>query len=119
MGDFSNLNTKIDIQALNEVIVFANQYRQQVEEQTTIIRTVCLQMEQEESLVGGDGDVIREAFKSIAEGTAKLEASVNYITKQLNTKLGSAIQMRKGTTVGDAQDAMKKANQNMGVLAKE
>ena len=53
------IDARIDVGALNEVIVYANQYRQEVSAKADAIRTVCRKMEDEESLKGGDGDHIR------------------------------------------------------------
>lgn len=110
------LDTKIDTAALAEVIVFGNQYRQDVSQRSADIRRICKQMEDEESLKGGDGDVIRENFAMIAVGCKQLDDSTQFITKVLNEKLGVAIHMRHGQTVGSSGDNMQKAVKQAGVF---
>lgn len=113
------LNTKIDVDALTSIIVFANSYRDTVAEQANDIKTVCKQMADCEYLDGGDGTVIRETFASISVGCTNLEKSMDEISKVLNDKLEKAIKMRHGSTLGDSQDAAAKANRKVGVLNKE
>lgn len=110
------LDAKIDTGALNEVIVFANQYRQDVSEKAEQIRHICATMEEEESLKGGDGDVIRENFGKIAVGCNNLDKSTQFITKILNERLGSAIEMRHGKSLGSSTDSMNKATQKVGAF---
>lgn len=116
MGTKGNLDTKIDTVALNEVIVFANQYRQEVTDASNEIRSICQNMENEESLQGGDGDVIRENFKAIAQGCNNLDRSTEKIVKVLNDKLSVAINMRHGSTIGDSSDKVTAATKQVGVL---
>lgn len=113
------LDTKIDTGALNEVIVFANQYRIDVSQKAQDIRRICASMEEEESLKGGDGDVIRENFAKIAVGCNNLDKSTQYIAKQLNERLGHAIEMRHGKSVAGSTDSINQATQKQGVFAKE
>lgn len=110
------LDARIDTGALNETIVFANQYRHDVSDAADQIRRICAMMEEEESLKGGDGDVIRENFAKLAVGCNNLDKSTQYITKVLNDKLASAIQMRHGQTVGSSTETMDKAAQNAGMF---
>ena len=113
------LSTTIDVDALTGIIVFCNSYKQLVDSNAAQIKALCKSMETEESLVGGDGDVIRTNFARIAEGCVNLENSTAQITKVMNEKLERAIDMRHGKTVGDTTDAANKAAANMGVLKKE
>lgn len=110
---------KIDAEALTGIIVFFNSYRQLVEDNCEKIRAICHSMETEESLSGGDGDAIREAFADISDGCAPLVRSINNISKVLNEKLEVAVNMRHGKSVGDAGTAAKDAAKNVGVLKKE
>lgn len=116
MANKGNLDTKIDTSALNEVIVFASTYRQDVTEASNEIRTICQSMENEESLQGGDGDIIRENFRTIAMGCNNLDKSTEKIVKVLNDKLSAAIKMRHGQSVGDSTDKAKSATSRVGVL---
>lgn len=116
MGNKGALNVVLDIPAINEIIVFANQYKQDVSEKTDLIRTLCRQMSENETLSGGDGEEIKANFQTIAQGCAQLETSVEKIVSVLNTKLEKMIQMNKGTTTAASSEAAKKASQNMGVL---
>lgn len=110
------VDTKIDTNALNELIVFANTYRQDVTERVDSIRKLCRQMEENESLKGGDGDIIRENFVKIAEGCNNLDKSTETIIKVLNDRLGKAIEMYHGNTLGDSEEKAAKASKNVGVL---
>jgi hypothetical protein len=110
------LDVVLDIPAINEIIVFANQYKQEVSEKADTIRTLCKQMTENESLNGGDGEEIKASFKEIAKGCNQLEQSVDHIVAVLNSKLDTMIKMNKGTTTGAASDEAKKASNSMGVL---
>lgn len=114
MGNKGPVDTKIDVGALNEVIVFANQYRHEVSAKADEIRTVCRKMEEEESLKGGDGDHIRECFATIAQGCNQLDRSTEKIVSVLNEKLSVAIQMRHGQTSNAVSDSTAAAARNVG-----
>lgn len=110
------MDAKIDTQALNEVIVFANQYRIDVKDQSERVRRICMNMQTEESLSGGDGDVIRDNFMKIAVCCEQLDNSTEYIVKVLNDKLGAAIQLRHGAAIGNSTESMDAAVKNTGVF---
>lgn len=116
MGAKGPVNTKIDTNALNEVIVFANQYRQEVTDRVDTIRKLCRQMEDNETLKGGDGEVIRENFMVIAQGCNNLDSSMEKIVKVLNDRLGKAIEMYHGKAVGSTTDDASKASRKVGVM---
>jgi hypothetical protein len=116
MANKGLLDTKIDVMALNEIIIFANHYRSEVTERVETIRKLCKQMEEEESLKGGDGDQIRANFEKIASGCNQLDKSTEYIVKVLNDKLGTAIKMRHGSTTNAATEAVTQAANKTGVL---
>lgn len=113
------MNTKIDKNAVNELIVYANQYKQSVSESVEVIRTYCRQMEEEESLKGGDGESIRASFKTIADACNRLETSISYIVTKLNEKLEYMIKLNKGSAAANASESAQKAQRNMGVFKKE
>lgn len=119
MANKGPLDAKIDVGALNEIIVYANQYRQEVTEKTDAIRNLCNQMAENESLSGGDGDVIRDNFAKIATGCSSLDRSTEFIVKTLNDKLGVAIQMRHSSSIGSSTESMDKAASTVGVLKKD
>lgn len=110
------LNVVLDIPAINEIIVFANQYKQEVSEKADTIRTLCKQMTDNESLSGGDGEEIKANFQVIANGCNQLEQSVEKIVSVLNSRLEKMIKMNKGTTTADSSESTKKASASMGVL---
>lgn len=116
MGTKGPLNVVLDIPAINEIIVFANQYKMDISEKTEHIRTLCKQMTDNETLSGGDGEEIKANFGIIANGCNQLEQSVDKIVSVLNNRLEKMIQMNKGKTTANATDAAKKASSNMGVL---
>lgn len=119
MGYKGPLDVVTDGPAINEIIVFANQYRQEVSEQTDLICNICQGMTDNEALNGGDGEEIKANFKTIASGCKQLESSVKNIVDNLNKNLESIIKMSKGTTTAASTDAAKKAAAGMGVLKKE
>jgi len=116
MANKGLLDTKIDVQALNEIIIFANRYRSEVTDNVERIRTLCKRMEEEESLKGGDGDQIRANFEKIASGCNQLDKSTEFIVKQLNEKLGVAIKMRHGATTSASTETVAQAANKTGVL---
>lgn len=116
MGNKGPVDVVLDIPAINEIIVFANQYKQEVSDKADTIRTLCKQMDENESLNGGDGERIKANFRDIAAGCNQLERSVDKIVNVLNSKLETMIKMNKGTTTAAATDATKAAKSNMGVL---
>lgn len=119
MGAKGPLNANIDVGALNEIIVYANSYRQDVTAAAEQIRHLCENMEQEESLKGGRGDVIRENFAKIAQGCVKLEKSTEHIVRVLNDKLKPAIDALKKGSAEAAAEKMDAATKKSGVYNKE
>ena len=113
------LDTVIDGPALNEIIVFANQLKQDCTEKSEHIRKICLSMEEEESLKGGDGDVIRENFKTIASGINKLERSITFIVQKLNTSLEYVTKMYAGKNTAAASGAAASSSKKAGIFGKE
>ena len=75
-------------------------------------------MEDNESLKGGDGDMIRENFKTISVACQGLYNSTTYISKVLNDRLVKAIELTKGKTIGESGDKIKSTAKNAGVLKK-
>ena len=68
----------ISIPALESTIVAGNKFKQECEARAQSIRQTCMAMESDESLVGGEGDTIRELFRSIAAGINSIESSMMY-----------------------------------------
>lgn len=116
MGNKGPLDVVLDIPAINEIIVFANQYKQEVSEKADTIRTLCKQMSDNESLSGGDGEEIKANFQIIASGCNQLESSVDKIVSVLNSRLETMIRMNKGQTTAQSSEDAKKASSKMGVL---
>lgn len=114
-----SLDMVADGPALNEIIVFANQLKQDCSEKAEHIRKICLNMEEEESLAGGDGDVIRENFKKVATGINKLEGSISYIVSKLNTNLEAVTRMYAGKNTQASSDAADAASKKTGIYNKE
>ena len=113
------LDMVADAPALNEIIVFANQLKQDCSQIAEHIRKICLNMEDEESLKGGDGDVIRENFKLTATGINRLEGSISYIVSKLNTSLEHVTRMYAGKNTQAASDAAQAASKKTGIFNKE
>ena len=112
----SSVNISID--AMNELIVATNMYRQEVDKAADEIRLICQQMEDDESLKGGDGDLIRENFKAISVSCRGLHDSTKYIAGVLNGKLSHAIKMMEGRTAAASTEAIQQANAKTGVFKK-
>lgn len=119
MGFKGQLDANIDVGALNEVIVFANAYRQDVLGNAEEIRKLCDNMLEEESLKGGRGEVLREQFANIATGCQKIEKSTEHIVRVLNDKLKPAIEALKAGSASNAADTMASATKKSGVYNKE
>lgn len=113
------IDASIDVGALNEVIVFANSYRQDVITAADTIRKLCQNMLEEESLKGGRGEVIREQFAAIATGCQKLEKSTEHIVRVLNDKLKPAIEALKAGSAANSGESMSNATKKTGVYNKE
>lgn len=109
---------RIDIPALEAIIVAANRFKQVCDEKATSIRQTCLKMESEESLTGGEGDTIRQSFQAISTGISNVEKSVDFAVTTLNSSLEKAIGMQKGRMAGDLQDKSQSAAGKAGVLRK-
>lgn len=110
------LNTTVDIPALNELAVAAKGYSMEVTDRIDLITTLCTQMQEEKSLEGGDGDEIRANFMEIAKGCQLLAESLKKIDYVLNEKLAIALKSQKGLTTAEANDATKKAAQDMRIV---
>ena len=119
MGNKGPIDVVVEAPAVNEIIVFANQYRQEILEATSTITAACQRMTEEESLNGGDGEEIKANFQTIAAGCVTLEKSVKVMVDGLNKNLESIIKMSKGTTTAASSVAAKSASNKMGVFKKE
>lgn len=113
------LDMVADGPALNEIIVFANQLKMDCSEKAEHIRKICLNMEDEETLKGGDGDVIRDNFKQIATGINKLEGSITYIVTKLNASLEAVTKMYAGKNTQASSEAVNTAAKKTGIFSKE
>ena len=119
MSTKGKLDTIVDAPALQEIIVSANRLRQECTKSADNIRKVCLNMEEEESLKGGDGDIIREAFASISSGVTNLEKSLSFVTQTLNNNLEKILKMVAGKSTGAMQEETQAATKKMGIFKKE
>ena len=119
MGAKGSTDTKLDSAALNEIVVYSNVYSREVGQQSTEIQTICRKMEDDESLKGGDGEGIRQNFELIAKGAKHMSASAAEISKILDDKLGTIINMNKGKFSDAANDAAKKAADAAGAVRKQ
>lgn len=119
MANKGPLDVVTDGPAINEIIVFANQYRQDILENCQIIQDECKKCTEDDSLNGGDGEEIKANFMVIASGCRKLEESVKSIVDNLNKNLEVIIKMSKGTTLGSSTESAKKAAAGMNVMKKE
>lgn len=119
MSNMGPLDVVLDKSAINEIIVFANGYRQGILQSVDTITSLCQQMNEDESLNGGDGEDIKASFRTIAAGCNKLEKSVQRIVDNLNVSLQGILDMDKGKTTATSTESAKAAANNMGVLKKE
>lgn len=119
MGSKGKLDTIVDAPALQEIIVSANRLRTECSKSADHIRAVCTNMAEEESLKGGDGDVIREAFSNISSGVTNLEKSLTFVTQTLNNSLEKVLKMVAGKSTGAMQEETNKATKKMGIFKKE
>lgn len=110
------LNTTVDIPALNELAVAAKGYSMEVNDRIDLITTLCTQMQDEKSLEGGDGDNIRANFMEIAKGCQILADSLKKIDRVLNEKLAVALKSQKGLTTQQSDESAKKAAAGMGIV---
>lgn len=113
------VNTAIDVNELSSLIVFAKRYSDEVSSASDEIRTLCRGMAEEESLKGGDGEMLREQFAKIGTACSSIDKSVQYIVEVLNEKLKDALQMTHATASSQSEDAINTAAKKAGVLKKE
>lgn len=107
--------TEINVEALTEIVMFARSYRTDVEESASEIRRICQTMLDDDSLKGGDGDVIRENFASIAAGCSNIAKSTEKIASILDKQLGKSILMKHGQAIGTSTDSIQRAAKKAGV----
>lgn len=119
MGNKGALDVVVDQPAINEIIVYANSYRQAVQEDIDTITSLCKKMTEDESLNGGDGEEIKANFNTIATGCITLEKSIKHIVDGLNANLESIIKMTKGTTTSESTQAAAQAASKLGTVRKE
>lgn len=113
------VNTSIDVNELSSLIVFARRYAEEVGAASDEIRTLCAGMAEEESLKGGDGEMIREQFAKIGTACASIDKSVQYIVRVLNDKLKTSLQMTHTTASSTSEDAISSASKKAGMFKKE
>lgn len=119
MSTKGNMDTKLDAGALNEIVVFANMNQREIASEAQEIITICRQMEDEESLKGGDGETFRAAFSDIAKGANKIAKSTEQISEILDKRLGQLIELNKDKFAGSAKEQTATAANKAGVMAKE
>lgn len=110
---------KLDIPALEAIIVAAARLASSCHEKATSIRQTCLSMESEESLTGGEGDTLRECFANVSKGISNIESSIDYTVKNLNASLDKTIQMQRGRMAGSLQEDTAAATNKAGVFKKD
>lgn len=91
MGNFASNDTITDTSALNELIVFANIYNTEVGQNAKKIKDICNKMEADKTLVGGDGDAIRECFHQVGLTADKCADTAHTVATRLNESLDKAI----------------------------
>lgn len=109
---------QIDIPSLEAVIVGAGRLRNECQQRANTIRQICNSMETDETLVGGEGDTIRECFQDIAAGVTNIENSIDYAIRNLNTALEKAIKLQKSRMSGSLAEDTKSATNKAGVFKK-
>lgn len=113
-------NFKFDVKSLSEIIVQANMYKQTVVDSSTQIRALCKQMEEEESLAGGDGEEFREAFVKLGTGMVRLEESISNVVSVLDEKLSLIMEkMTSGHATGSTTEDVAAASKKAGFMKKE
>lgn len=118
MGNKGPLDVKMDVPALNEIIVYTRQFKAEVSEKIDQIRTLVTRWTEDESFNGGDAENIKANFIVIAKGCDHLAQSIEFIDKKLNEKLEVLAKMNKNTTSSASSDAASSAANKMGVLRK-
>ena len=118
MGVKGSVDATLDAPALNEVIVFANSMRSNLNEHADNIRAICQNMSSDESLVGGDGEVIKKNYETIASTITTLEQSFEHIVTILNQKLEVIYQMNAGKNTAASTEAAEHAKKNTALYEK-
>lgn len=113
------VDTKIDTAALNEIIIFANQYKNDLDEKATEISNICDTMKSDESLAGGSGENIRAAFEAISVATSKLKESTEKIASSLDETLGKALEAGKDAQARSVEETATAKAKKAGVYNKE
>lgn len=119
MAQKGAVNTNIDFDAINAVILAAGKYKNVAESVTTEIRKIADQMRDEESLIGGNGEVIRDCFVEIGQGAYEVEMSLQQLIKLVDIALGKAMRSTESNVTNNAADEAANAAKNAGVYKKE
>ena len=111
------VDTVINIQALERVVVQGKIYQRNTNAAASEISKICADMMDESHgyLSGGDGDTIRENFEYLSKACTALRASTNTIVSEVDAHIAPALAMQNGKTMVNADSAAKAAKKT-GVL---
>lgn len=119
MANKGPIEGTIDASALTDIIIFAKTFKRELGERAAIITAKCTEMTTSDALNGGDGEELKDIFRSIAAGIQRIEATAKIIADVLDDKLGKALEMGKGKYSSAAMENTTAAAQKMGSLTKE
>lgn len=119
MAQKGSVNTNVDFEAINAVILAAGKYQSRAEDITNEIRKICEQMKNDETLVGNNGDIIRECFASIGKGAQDVQESLHKLVNITDKALGRALKAAQTQHTAEAEEAATAAAKNTGVYGKE
>ena len=111
MANMGEVKSTFDGDGLSIIIVKTLEYKFYVEEKVTQIKACCKTMTENESLKGGRGDVIVEAFEELAKAADSVVEQLERFGKKLDAQLDAFEKTlnNKGISAGVIEEARSKA----------
>lgn len=110
---------KIDIKELEDIIISTNELRQVAKTANEVIAAEVDRFSKDESLSGGSGPEIQEAYMQIGKAMDNLAKSCESCGTLADTRLSMAVRELKKDSKNEAKTRSTKAASATGVYKKE
>lgn len=110
---------KVNNDSVSAIVVASRAYKGDVDTGILEIKRLCQQLLDNESLKGGDGELIREAARTLADRTQNLAKSADEIWKKLDKLVVLIAEAQGGRTAGNLHETVNKAGKNIGIYKKD
>lgn len=111
--------TEVDLSTTEIMVVACKQFNMSAEQNGNVMVAESKKMEAEESLKGGDGEVIREAFATVGKCCIDFKAVISAIAKQIDTNLAPMLAMNNGSTTASLEDVQRTSKKTSSIAPKE